>query len=79
MRFSVDYIKNYIEKHSNLDELLSKKYINNSSKLELRCGNIFKTSFAEFKDMHKHTCNECSNRLLSERQKFTYEYVFLII
>lgn len=55
------YIKKYIEKHSR-SKVISKKYINNTNPLELKCkcGKIFKVSFADFRS-GKHYCKQCNN------------------
>lgn len=44
-------------------ELISDEYINNMSKLLFKCscGEIFNTSWGEFKSMNKRCCNKCSN------------------
>lgn len=49
--------------------LLQDEYVNNSTKMKFmcECGNIFYTSWTEFKNSCKRTCNKCSNT-----QKLTY-------
>lgn len=60
---SYDYVKSYIEGHSDC-KLLSDFYVNNSSKitLECGCGNQFSTTFNHFKTQNKHRCNKCSKK-----------------
>jgi hypothetical protein len=60
---SFDEVKNYIEVKSESGcKLINTEYKNNSSKLEIqcKCGEIFFTSFAKFKDRNKRQCNKCS-------------------
>lgn len=44
-------------------ELISEEYKNNSEKLlfKCKCGELFKTSWNEFKKENKRCCNKCSN------------------
>jgi len=67
----------YIEVESDSGcKLKSKRYINNNSSLEIicKCGNIFTTSFSEFKN-NKQQCNDCTNKKYRDERAFTYEYV----
>ena len=59
-----DFIKN------NNCELLE-EYINNRQKLliKCKCGNLFRTSFKEFKGMNKRQCNECGKKIAREKLK----------
>lgn len=62
-KFTLKEVKHYIEIESgSMCNLSSLEYINSKSKLDLicRCGNKFKTSFSEFKNMNKRQCNSCS-------------------
>lgn len=69
-------VKNFIEVESNSGcKLLSKEYINNSTKMLFKCscGNIFQTSFSKFKDRNKRQCNQCSNKNRANKLKKTKE------
>ena len=61
--------KHFIESESNSGcKLISKTYINNREKIEVKCkcGNTFDVAFTKFKSSNKRQCNDCSrkNRLL---------------
>lgn len=82
------------ERRKDLDELIflinqkdceilnPKDYINmNEKNLIIRhkkCGNVAITSLANF-ERSKYGCTSCSNQILSESKKFSYEYVKTII
>lgn len=85
-KLSYEEVKKFIEVESDSGcNLLSKEYINNSSKmlLECSCGNKFEVSFTKFKDRNKRQCNKCSNknranklkRTMNEFKKEVYERV----
>ena len=59
-------VKSFIE--NNGCELLE-EYINNRQKLliKCKCGNLFRTSFKEFKGMNKRQCNECGKKIALEK------------
>ncbi|ABR48578.1 conserved hypothetical protein [Alkaliphilus metalliredigens QYMF] len=73
-KITYDFVKKYVLENSNC-QLMSNDYINNSSKLEFKCGcgNIFETSFAKFKDRKKRQCNECGFALRGQYQSKTPE------
>lgn len=79
-KLNISLIKEFIENNSNC-KLLSTEYINNSSKIDIRCGcgNEFKTSFNSFKCKNKRYCDNCMNKKLNEKFSFSYEYVKNII
>ena len=68
-KLTYEYIKSYIESFGFI--LISKLYINNSSKLELICPNnhFFNISYNKFNLGRR--CKHCSGK-----EKFTNEYVF---
>ena len=67
-------VKSFIE--NNGCELLE-EYINNRQKLliKCKCGNLFRTSFKEFKGMNKRQCNECGKKIALEKLSLSYEEV----
>ena len=67
-------IRSYIENHN--CKLIS-DYINDRTKLEIQCacGEVFKTSFKEFKFLSKRRCNNCSRETARKRFSFSYDYV----
>jgi len=74
--FSYDFVKHTIEDESNR-QLITKEYINNSSKIEIKCecGNIFKTSLSSFMHKNKKQCDSCTSKKMSQSQSFSKEYV----
>lgn len=62
-KWNYNSVKEYIESNDGC-ELISKEYVNYSSKLEIKCkcGNVFLLSFNGFKNKNKHTCNACSKK-----------------
>jgi hypothetical protein len=73
--WSYKQVKNYIEKESNSGcRLISKEYRGVLEPLEIKCycGNIFYTSFHQFKDLRKQQCNK---HTLSIGEKIIYEYL----
>lgn len=67
-KLSYEYVKNYVE--SKGCELISKKYINSRTKLEVRCpkGHLYKTTWSNFV---RQGCPICK----FENRKLTYDYV----
>jgi len=77
-RFNYIDVKYFIEVESSSNcKLLSKDYINNNSLLLIQCGcgNIFKTSFAKFKDRNKRQCNDCGNKASGLAHKIPYHEI----
>ena len=61
-KLSYKEVKKFIEVDSNSGcKLLSKEYINNGEllKIQCKCGNIFETTFRNFKSKTKIACDEC--------------------
>lgn len=58
-------------------ELLSKEYINNSSKLEVTCscGKIFKKTLDSMNRNKRYMCNDCSDVISRKNKTISYEYV----
>jgi len=61
-KYNFEYVKNYIESHSNCI-LLSTEYNTENEDLRLRCscGNEFYVCFTRFRRNNKRQCNECSD------------------
>ena len=57
-KYDYEYVEQYIESFNY--KLLSKKYINNKTKIEVMCpnGHIYKVRFSEFKN-HERRCPHC--------------------
>lgn len=75
-RLTLEQIKNFIEVESNSGcKLLSKKYINNNTRMlfECKCGRKFKTEFKEFKSNNKRQCNKCGEENRTRSQTKTNE------
>jgi len=51
----------------------------NNIELDIKCGckdeYIFKTSFYSFKYRNKQHCNICGHKIVSDSQRFTYDYI----
>lgn len=65
LSYSYEQVKGIIEVKSQSGcKLLSKDYIDVKSKLELqcKCGEVFKTSFDNFKNKNKCRCDKCSGK-----------------
>lgn len=73
LKLTYHYVKNYIEQYGY--KLLSKKYKNNSTKLEIQCleGHVFWMNFSNFQQGKR--CPECANKKSGQYRKFTYNYV----
>ena len=70
---SYEYVKEYIESFNY--KLLSTEYKNANSHLKVQCpeGHEYDVKFGNFKTGYR--CPTCSNKITSERQKYTYNYV----
>lgn len=66
-KLSYQEVKEYIESYG--CELLSEKYVNNETKLRIKCkcGNIFKKSYINFKHGGQRQCVKCSGRDTSSK------------
>jgi hypothetical protein len=65
-KWNYEKVKYYIEVESNSGcKLLSTEHINIKSKLEIKCkcGDKFKTSLHDFKNMNQRQCGKCSNKI----------------
>lgn len=89
-RFSYEYVKNFIEVESKSGcELISEEYVYVDNKMDLicKCGNKFKVSFYDFKNMNKRQCSKCGHKIISRKlatpvdeikeivEKEGYEYI----
>jgi Fe-S cluster assembly iron-binding protein IscA len=75
-KLTYEFVKDYVEQNSTC-ELLSTNYINYDEKLKFRCecGNTFETSFDKFKNRYKRQCNNCGQRLNTDKKKLNFNYV----
>lgn len=75
-KLSYEYIKTYIEKDNNF-ELISNEYTNNSTKIKLKCscGNIFETSFNQFKKQKNKYCKKCNIKKRTLEQSHSIQHV----
>lgn len=77
-RLSYEYVKDFIENESGSGcKLISKEYVSRVDSIIITCSvcnTHFKTSFAQFKNTKKYTCNKCSVNL-KDNGNFSYDYV----
>lgn len=68
--FSYEEVSNFIKEKGG--ELISKEYINNETKLDIRCscGDIYRVTFGEYKFKKRFKCPKCNNK-----QNIDYDYV----
>lgn len=73
MRWTYEKVKEYIESRGY--KLISKKYINNTQKLNLICpnGHNIEMTFASLR--RGCDCKICSNKKCGDKQRLSYEYV----
>ena len=77
-RLSYEEVKYFIEFSSDSGcELLSKEYVNNISKLKIKCkcGNIFSVTLNDFKNKNKRQCNDCGMQNISNSLMLNYHEV----
>jgi hypothetical protein len=80
-KFSEDFseVINYInnEDTGNGCVFVSGEYINNESKLTIKChcGNNFTTTYAQFKFANKKQCNDCGFKNKGQTRKLSYQYI----
>ena len=72
-KFTYEFVRNYFEEQG--CEMLEKEYKNNRTKMKFKCfrGNASKITFSRFQQGCR--CMKCGNKIKSEKQKLTYEYV----
>jgi len=77
-RLTIEKIKHFVEveSHSNC-KIFSTEYIDAHLLLDLECGcgKPFNKSWNKFYSANQRTCNECSNKLLGEKQRTSYEEI----
>lgn len=75
-KLTIEYVKNFIAENSEC-KLISTEYTGKRDKLKLQCvcGNIFKTSFDEFKSNNKRQCNSCGNEIVAKARRTSYDNV----
>ena len=75
-KLSIQEIEKFVEENSEC-YLLSNEYANSKSKLEFKCkcGNIFVTTFSEFKHQNRRNCRECGIKRRNERKVHSFEYI----
>lgn len=64
-KFTYKEVKHFVEVQSNSGcELVSKEYKNSREKIDIKCscGEIFMTTFYEFKNKSRHQCKKCGYR-----------------
>lgn len=74
-KLTYEYVKKFIKENG--CELLSQEYINSRAKLEIKCkcGNIFFTSFDQFKNQNKRQCDDCGMKNLKNKKKADYNKI----
>ena len=75
-RFTYNEVVEYVKNNSNC-ELLENEYKNQTTKMKFKCGcgEEFITTFEKFRTRDKKQCNKCGRRILTEKQRLTYEDV----
>lgn len=75
-KLTIEDIREYVEENSSC-KLISTEYLGNSKHLEFvcNCGEVFKTSFSQFKQRNKRQCNKCSAKSRAEKKSYTYEQI----
>ncbi len=75
----ITYIINYINSKDtgNGCTYIDGEYLNNESSLKIKCacGNVFETTFAQFKFANKKQCNECGFKNKGQTYKIPYNEV----
>lgn len=78
-KMDINYIINYIntKKTGNGCKYISGNYINEKSKITIRCacGQVFETTFKNFRNKNKKQCDSCTKKVVKEKQAFHLEYV----
>ena len=74
-RWDIDKIK--VECKNLGIEILSDKYLNNQESMLFKCscGEVFKRNWSQIINLNQITCNTCSRKASSERQRRTVEYL----
>ena len=74
--YNINTVRAYVEENSEC-QTISTEYVNYNTKMKFRCkcGEVFETSFAKFKDRNKKQCNNCGRRLENENTRFTIDGV----
>ena len=75
-RFTYNEVVEYVNNNSNC-KLLESEYKNQNTKMKFKCGcgEEFITTFEKFRTRNKRQCNKCGRKILTEKQKLTYEEV----
>ena len=73
-RHSYEYVKEYIESQG--EKLISKKYINNRTKIEIECkeGHVYDVKFNNYKDSGTR-CPKCERQLVYKGEKRISEWL----
>lgn len=68
-KYTYEDVYSYIEHMGCL--LVTKEYVNNAGKLDMvcKCGNVFTTTFANFKSGKKTCCDECTKHRIKEETR----------
>ena len=76
MRYKFEDVYNFVKENSKC-ELLEKEYKNYNTYMNFKCecGNFFKTTFKQFKDMNKRQCNVCGRKNANKNRTYNINYV----
>lgn len=76
IRYKYEDVYNFVKENSDC-ELLEKSYKNNTTYMDFRCGcgNIFKTTFKQFKSLNKRQCNTCGRKNTNKNRTYDINYV----
>lgn len=75
-KWTLENVKKYVDENSEC-EFLSNEYkvFNSKYKFKCKCGEIFETTFQEFKVGNKRRCNKCAGQYRVRNIKNTYDEV----
>lgn len=82
--YGYDEVKKFIEVESNsecklITSLEDYKDANGEIKVMCKCGNVYTTSFTNFKTTNKRQCNKCSYEIRNEQKRLKIEEVITFI
>jgi len=76
IRYDIESVRSFVNLNSDC-ELLDDNYIKNTVAMNFKCGcgNVFKTTFAKFKNRNKRQCNSCGYKLRNKETRLTIKQV----
>lgn len=79
--YSIDNIKKFIKDNGCNSEILSDKYVSNTTKLQIKCncGKTFTKDWAHIYREKDCRCNQCIREKVSTEQKCSHEYILSVL